>query len=345
MKKGIKIFIPFCGGILLLLFILFLSLQEEETSVRQEETESTKAPLSFGEIKPEFSPNPLSGMTCENFERRPFAVMLAEDRESRPLSAVGMADLVIEMPVVTGSITRMLAFFVCKDPEEIGSVRSARHDFVPLAQGYDAIFSYWGGSHVALEELKKGKLDTLDALPNYFDTFYRKDGVLAPHDGFTSMARMVAAAKKLGYRMTSNFAGYKFDVNLHGRMTGQNLEIGYRYPYNVRYDYAPETNSYLRWRGDSREIDALNDEQVEVKNVVVMRAKSRQIGGGYNDVDILGAGEAFIYRNGDEIRGRWEKKEEEDALRFFDETSEEILFTPGKIWIEVVEPNTQITYM
>jgi hypothetical protein len=280
--------------------------------------------------------------------------MLAEDREARPLSAVGMADLVIEMPVVTGSITRMLAFFTCEDPEEIGSVRSARHDFIPLAQGYDAIFVYWGGSHIALEELKKGKLDILDALPNYFDTFYRKDGVPAPHDGFTSMSRMLSAAEKLGYRTASKFAGYKFDVNSNftvssdevlGRMTGQKLEINYRYPYNVRYDYDAKTNSYLRWRGDSKEIDALNGEQVEVKNVAVMRAKSRQIGGGYNDVDTLGAGEAFIYRNGNEIKGIWQKKAEEDALRFFDEAGEEILFTPGKIWIEVVEPNTQITYM
>jgi len=284
---------------------------------------------------------------CDNRERRPIAVMIAEDAEARPLSGVGLADIVIEMPVVTGSITRMMAIFVCEDPAEVGSVRSARHDFIPLALGFDAILAHWGGSHFALDELDKGVIDNLDAMPNYFTTFYRKPGVPAPHDGFTSMERMLSTAEKLGYRVTTNFDGYKFVENpkqsLNFKSEIVNLEINYKYPYNVRYEYDPEANAYLRWRGGLKEIDALYGEQVETRNVVLMRAPSRQIGGGYNDVDILGEGEAVVYKNGEEIRGTWSKKEAEDVLRFYDESSEEIEFTPGTIWIEIVEPSTVVS--
>ena len=136
--------------------------------------------------------------------------MIAGDEDARPLSGISFADIVVEMPVVTGSITRMLAIFVCEDPGEIGSVRSARHDFIPLAQGFDAILAHWGGSRLALGELNEKIMDNLDALPNYYETFYRKVGVLAPHDGFTSMERMVNASESLGYRMTTNFEGYSF---------------------------------------------------------------------------------------------------------------------------------------
>lgn len=333
-------------GILLFIFIVFLIsiLRGKEIDVANEKPEVKKGVRFSSEKKSEFSANSLSGVPCANSQRRPFGVMLAEDREARPLSGVSMADLVIEMPVVTGSITRMLAFFVCDDPEEIGSVRSARHDFVSLAQGYDAIFAYWGGSQIALEELKKGRIDALDALPNYFDVFYRKVGVQAPHNGFTSMRQMVNASAKLGYRMTTSFEGYKFLETEERASNPQRLEIHYRYPYNVRYEYEPEKNSYARLRGDIKELDALNGKQVEASNIVVMRAKSRQIGGGYNDVDILGTGEATVYRNGEGVRGRWEKKEAEDPLRFFDEGGEEIQFIPGKNWIEVVEPSTLVTY-
>jgi hypothetical protein len=275
---------------------------------------------------------------CANPKRRPIAVMIAEDREARPLSGIAYADIVVEMPVVTGSITRMMAIFICEDPGEIGSVRSARHDFIPLAQGFDAILAHWGGSHFARDELRKGVIDNLDAMPNYFDTFYRKDGVPAPHDGFTSMARMSSAAEKLGYRMTSNFEGYKFEENSPARMTGQNLEIGYRYPYNVMYEYNPETNSYLRWRGGAKEIDALNGEQVETNNVALMRAASRQIDRDYNDVDVVGEGEAVVYRNGEEARGVWIKKNAKDMLRFYDENGRDFAFAPGKIWINIIEP-------
>ena len=112
----------------------------------------------------------------------------------------------------------------------------------------------------------------------------------------------------------------------------------------MRYEYYPEANAYLRWRGGFRELDALNGEQVETKNVVVMRAASRQIGGGYNDVDILGEGEAVVYRNGEEIAGTWKKRSAKDVLRFYDKSGEEISFVPGKIWIEVVEPSTVVVY-
>ena len=297
-------------------------------------------------------PNPLSGVRCKNYDRRPLAVMIAEDSEARPLSGLSSADVVIEMPVVTGSITRMMAIFVCSDSEEIGSVRSARHDFIPLALGYDAIYAHWGGSKMALDELKRGIIDNLDALPNLFNVFYRKNGIPMPHDGFTSVKRMMNASGNLGYRLTSNFEGYEFielDTALSydgvsNQMAGQVLEIGYRRPYNIRYEYYPNLNSYLRWRGGVKEIDALTGEQVSAKNIVVMRAASRQIGGGYNDIDILGRGRASVYRNGEKISGEWVKEKAIDVLRFYDSLGEEVQFVPGSIWIEVVEPTTEVVY-
>lgn len=285
---------------------------------------------------------------CAILGRRPIAVMVAEDEEARPLSGIAFADIVIEMPVVTGSITRMMAIFACKDPSEIGSVRSARHDFIPLARGYDAILAHWGGSEFALDELRTGVIDNLDAMPNYFETFYRKSGVPAPHDGFTSMERMVHGAEKLGYRLTTNFEGYRLregqNPKISARAAGLSLEINYKYPYNIRYEYEPERNTYLRWRGGSEEVDALTTEQVRVSNIAVMRARSRQIAGEYNDVDILGTGEAMVYRNGEEVRGAWKKEGAGDVLLFYDESAEEIQFAPGTIWIHVVEPSTLVTY-
>lgn len=345
-KQNILLFVAI--GLLLLgaTAVFFYIGESKERSIFIERKPDTFS--ASGDNKEEvflYNPNNLSGIRCKNFDRRPFAVMVAEDIEARPLSGIGFADLVIEMPVVTGSITRMMTVFICEDPEEIGSVRSARHDFIPVALGYDAIFAHWGGSVLALEELRAGNIDNLDALPNYFKSFYRKSGEQAPHDGFTSLDRMINAAEKMGYRLTSKFEGYKFVENSKfSPSEAQTLEIGYKYPYNIRYEYNPDINYYLRWRGGLEEIDKLTGEQVMAKNIVVMRAKSRQIGGGYNDVDILGSGEAVIYANGEEMRGEWRKDRAEDALRFFDNGGEEIGFAPGGIWINVVEPSTVVNY-
>ena len=153
--------------------------------------------------------HPLTGQKCENSKARPVAVMLAEDTVTRPLSGISKADLVVEMPVVKDGITRMMAIFACEEPEDIGSIRSSRDDFIPLAAAFDAIYAHWGGSHFALDELNGGITDNIDALINPFNAFFRKNTKVAPHNGFTTYQRLFGAAEKLGYRMETNLQNKK----------------------------------------------------------------------------------------------------------------------------------------
>ncbi len=290
--------------------------------------------------------NPITGIKCENYNRRPLAVMLAQDPVARPVSGISYADLVIEM-LVTDNITRIMAVFVCENPEEIGPIRSSRHDFIPLAMGFDAIYVHWGGSHYALDKLNASIIDNIDALTNPYSAFWRKNYISAPHNGFTSMSRLINSTEKLGYRLENNFEGYPHIQisNSKFQISNGKLIIDYPYPYKVHYEYDSESNSYLRWRNNKPEIDRLNNEQVSVKNVVVIRAESRMIElPQYNDVDVEGTGQAVIYRNGQEIRGTWEKegRYKPTKLYFLNSQGEEIKFVPGKIWIEIVNPTTSI---
>jgi len=253
------------------------------------------------------------------------------------------------MPVITGSITRMLAVYVCGAPKEIGSLRSARHDFIPLAMGLDAVLAHWGGSHFALDKLNAGVMDNIDALINPYNTFYQKREIPQPHNGFTSMERLLNSAEKLGYRMEGEFEGYPHIQRTENseQRTVKVLEIGYSYPYNIKYQYNPETNSYLRWRTNKPEIDKNNSQQIEVKNIVVMRAFSRQIEGpDYNDLDIEGSGQCQVYQNGEVIPCTWRKNKNnsKSKLYFLDENSQEIKFVPGQIWIEIVEPGQDVSW-
>src|SRR3989344_5617005 len=51
----------------------------------------------------------IAGLECANAERRPMAVMMAGDPETRPLSGIRQADIGFEMPVTPNSITRLIA--------------------------------------------------------------------------------------------------------------------------------------------------------------------------------------------------------------------------------------------
>ncbi|KKS26154.1 MAG: hypothetical protein UU87_C0003G0074 [Parcubacteria group bacterium GW2011_GWA2_42_11] len=300
-------------------------------------------------VSPSLPVSPISGLACANAERRPIAVMLAGDAVARPLSGLSEADLVLEMPVITGSINRLMAVFVCGDPKEIGSIRSSRHDFIPLAKGLDAIFAHWGGSHFALDELNTGVINNIDALKNPFNAFFRKSGIVSPHNGFSSMSRLLNSAQKLGYRLEGQFSGYPHladSQNSPTATTTKTLSVNYPGVFKVKYIYDPATDLYSRWRGGTKEIDKNNGQQIAVKNVVIMRAFSKQIEGQYNDMAIEGSGKAVVYRNGAEITGTWKKDaaNQGSKLYFYDAAGAEVKFMPGNIWIEVVEPSESVSW-
>lgn len=336
------------GGLLVLAIILIIVYLPNGRQIEVGGNENKNVNPKQGEIIQGGGISSLSGWACENYQQRPIAVVVAGDNVARPLSGISEADLVLEMPVISGSVTRLMAFYVCNSPKEIGSVRSARHDFVPLAMGYDAILAHWGGSHFILDQLNNKIMDNIDALPNPFDAFYMKKGLLQPHNGFTSMERLVNSAKKLGYRMKNNFESYVFKKD-QPKMDSQDgiLKIGYAVPYNLEYHYNPESNSYSRYRNGLPEIDKNNNQQVEAKNIVVMRVVSKQIEGPYyNDLELEGTGDCRIYQNGEVISCTWQKSEKEPTskLRFIDSQGEEIPFVQGSVWIELVEPYQKVVW-
>jgi len=51
---------------------------------------------------------------------------------------------------------------------------------------------------------------------------------------------------------------------------------------------------------------------------------------------MIGSGDTVVYQNGEEIKGRWEKKTESAPFKFYDQNDNEIPFKPGIIWVEIV---------
>jgi len=308
---------------------------------------SSQAPGgSLTTVDPNLPQSPISGLNCADASRRPIAVIFGNDAEARPLSGISEADMVFEMQIVEKLITRIMAVYVCGNPKELGSIRSAREDFIPLARGLDAILVHWGGEHTALEKLNAGIMDNLDGLKDEVVNFFRKAGILSPHNGFSSMTRLIRGAGKKGYSLENKFIGYPHLADRSIQNKAMTLTIGYSGQYAVKYDYDPANNFYLRWRGGTKEIDKNNGQQVAAKNVVIMSASSQAISEQYNTVQIEGEGKATVYQNGQEIAATWKKdaKDQTSKLFFYDSKGQEIKFVPGQIWVEIVDPSQNIIW-
>lgn len=312
----------------------------------------------FGELplggerpeEPATTTSGLSGRTCEHHSRRPVGVMLAGDPINRPVSGFAKADLVFELPVLTSGVTRLLAVYQCGQPADIGSVRSARHDYLFLAEGVDAIVAHWGGSYHALNRIAVGEFQTLNALTNPHNAFFRKNNLPAPYNGFTTYDRLWNAIEKLGLRTTTEFEGYEFkdDPAAEARPAGGTLSIAWPGQFRVHYEYDPATNRYQRFWAGTKQVDGEDGAAVAPSVVAIMRATNgfAEGPGGYNDVGIEGEGAAEVYQDGQVIKGTWRKDErfKNDPVHFLNEAGEEITFTRGQVWIMAVEPNVTVTW-
>lgn len=110
-----------------------------------EETRLPSDPVS-SEPEKEVYYSPLTGEAGYDESlllNRPVAVMVNNIEQSLPQRGISKADIVYEMPV-EGGITRLMAVFSdYHDLPEIGSIRSARHDYVELALPLDAIYLHF----------------------------------------------------------------------------------------------------------------------------------------------------------------------------------------------------------
>lgn len=301
--------------------------------------------------------SPISGLSCDNWNKRAVAVMQPSDLQARPAAGFSEADMVIEMPAFTASVTRLMGVYVCNIPKEIGAIRSSRHDYIALAKGLDAFFIHWGGSHFALDLLGKNIIDRIDCMTTSYCARWPVSGKMRLEDtGHITRENILKAMENLDLRKESQFSGYPHqkEASSDQRPSGGHLRVAFAKPYDAEYDYDKESNSYLRTWGEDADTDRNNNQRIAPKNVVVMFAKSEQImntrnykseglsdpwenveaikntgaesiSGRYNNVeigdpwyDLSDSGIAKFYMNGQESSGSWKKdKSKLDSKLFF----------------------------
>lgn len=116
--------------------------------------------------------------------------------------------------------------------------------------------------------------------------------------------------------------------------------------YDVSWKYDASQNAYVRSNGGKEHIDWETKKAITAKNVVVMEVAEK----GPVDKEkhmfytTIGKGTAYIFQNGDVIKGTWEKKSQLDRTRFYDSKGKELSLVRGAIWIEAIPAGNDVTY-
>ncbi len=168
---------------------------------------------------------------------RPIAVMINNHKTAQPYqTGLNDAYLVYEI-VVEGGITRMMAVFKDQDTATIGTVRSSRHYFLDYAQENDAIYTHFGWSPQAEEDINNLNIDNINGMVDsgfWRDQELLNNGVPSEHTAYNNIENILKVADKRGYETTStkdtllNYSIDEIDLStMEGAIKADNVFIEY----------------------------------------------------------------------------------------------------------------------
>lgn len=292
---------------------------------------------------------PIDGIQVnqEIARQRPIAVMVENLSTIRPQAGLEKACIVFEA-LAEGGITRFVAIYGHEDVTEIGPVRSARPYYVQIARGFDAIYAHAGGSKTGMETIGISGIADLDQF-RYAKAYRRVSGIRMPHNLFTDTSKIREIAAEAGFKNSAVYEGFrhKADIPLNKRPQTQNISINFSSAdYRVEYQYDRNSNSYLRFNGGKPHIDRISGKQIQPKNVLVVYAVTGGIPGevGTLDIGVVGSGPVTVFQDGTTTKGIWKKASPKNQFDFFDGNGREIALNAGQTWVEIVKPDTAVTY-
>jgi len=272
------------------------------------------------------------------------AVMIENHPDARPQSGLSQASIVYEAPV-EANYTRFMAIYpLGEEVLKVGPVRSARPYYLDWFMEHDMImYMHCGGSPDALEKI--ATYDLFDLNEFYRGWYYwRSEDRSAPHNVYTSSKLWDAAWEDYFTSDDFNTSTLQHDTDWKFEEREQCTEncveeftVSFLPPtYEATWQFNTSTDKYERYQMGYPHIDK-DGSLIEADNVVVIYVETEVLDSiGRISMQTLGEGEAIVFRDGYMIPAQWYKGSEQEKLQLKDVDFHDMIFKPGKTWIEVV---------
>lgn len=244
---------------------------------------------------------------------RPYAVVINNFPGAvKVQTGLNDAYMIYEMPV-EGGMSRSLALFKDKYPTKLGTVRSARHNFLDYVLENDALFVHFGYSHYAQDDIPKLGINNINGLSD--SPFWREnpEGLAYEHTAYTSLEQVREVSKNKGYRMTTDvkpllsYSTDEIDLSIDG-IVANSVFVPYSSYYNVKFVYDAENKVYQRYVNNVLHKDYFTGELFTAKNIIVVRFDFVNATDNYYlDFYNVGSGEGYYITDGFAKKITWEK--------------------------------------
>ncbi len=352
-----------CVSVLLAVLLMvsaFAGCTKDESKPEPETTETTTLPIETTTEEPTLpeNVNPLTGvadLSESSIGSRPIAIMVENSPEARPQWGITTPDLVIE-GVAEGGITRMMWVYADaeKIPEKVGPVRSARHDYVELASGMNAIFVHWGGSDgsrvgltLGYQTIKNLGVNNIDGMKN--GTYFFRDTTRATgieHRGCTTKSNIMNAISALGYSTRQTKDNW-MPFSVTAPSTNSSVELNpcseisahFSNGYVHNFKYSNAENKYYNYLNNKVMTDGNNSSAMAVENVIILYVPVSTLNTkeGHKEWNLETTNGEGYYAYGGEVQSiRWSKSGKSEPLKITTPDGEELVVNQGKTWMGFV---------
>lgn len=280
-----------------------------------------------------------------NSKLRPLAISINNTPVAiKVQQGLNKAYIVYEIPT-EGYTSRLIALYKGEDDVKFGTIRSARHNMIDFAYESDAIFTSYGWSHYAEDQLRSNIIDYVQGITGE-GGMYRENPLGLDYEHTVNMNSSTVynyARDSKGYSLESDntilLKYNKEDVDLSskdGVMTANRVFIDYG-SNEDNFNYNGETKMYTRNVNGTDTTDFSTGELFTTKNIIIEKISYYPTDDNhYWNLNIIGEGDGYFVTNGKAVPIRWSKSDRKAKTKYTYLDGNEIEVSDGRTYIEVM---------
>ena len=279
-----------------------------------------------------------------NSKTRPLAVSINNTPVAvKVQEGLNKAYLIYEIPT-EGYTSRLLALYKDVSDLNVGTIRSARHNFIDFSYESDAIFVSYGWSHYTEDELKNNIINYIQGVKSEgYMWRNNKENLAKEHTVYLNTDKVYDYAKnKKGYSLESNntiLLNYNVkDTDLstmEGAVETRKVTLPYGNITTV-FEYDEENKMYNRIVNGNVTKDHETKEVYNTKNIIIEKVNYSVMPDKYYwDLKTVGSGDGYYITNGYSVPIKWSKESRGSKTKYTYLDGNEISVSDGRTYIEV----------